>query len=111
MTLLFYILAVFLAGVITFLAPCTLPLLPAYFACTAQSGRSTLIRNVLFFALGLSVVFVLLGIFAGTFGGFLLTYKKEVIYFFGTLLIIFGVLTFFEMHLPQLSLHFRKKDS
>ncbi len=111
MAFFFFVLAAFLAGVITFLAPCTLPLLPAYFACTTQSGRSTLVRNVLFFGLGLSLVFVLLGVFAGTFGGFLLTYKKELIYFFGALLIVFGIFTFFEMHLPHLSLNMRKKDS
>src|SRR5262245_63288115 len=53
--------ASFLAGMLSFLAPCTLPLLPAYFAYTFQArGQSVALMTVAFFC-GLATTLTLLG--------------------------------------------------
>ncbi|MFQ5886819.1 MAG: cytochrome c biogenesis CcdA family protein, partial [Anaerolineae bacterium] len=51
----------FLAGILSFLSPCTLPLLPAYFAFTFQSGKREIAAMTVSFFLGLATIFVLLG--------------------------------------------------
>lgn len=68
----------FIAGLLTFLAPCTLPLIPAYLGfisgvspkdledpSRAPKARRTMVVNGLAFVLGFSVVFVLLGTLIG----------------------------------------------
>lgn len=61
------------AGVLTFLAPCTFPLIPAYIGFITGDGKLTklqTIRNGLLFVLGFMGVFVLLGVFASSLAGF-----------------------------------------
>ncbi|HEU0129405.1 MAG TPA: cytochrome c biogenesis CcdA family protein [Mycobacteriales bacterium] len=53
-------------GVLSFLAPCTVPLLPAYVAVLSTGRR--LVPAALLYVLGFTVVFVALGIAAGSFG-------------------------------------------
>lgn len=53
--------AAFLAGVFSFLSPCTLPLLPAYFAFTFQSGQKRVTLMTVAFFLGLATTLTLLG--------------------------------------------------
>ena len=72
----------FIAGLISFLSPCVLPLIPAYIAFISGKsieelreggGRSQqAITGTLFFILGFSVVFIILGASATQFGNFLL---------------------------------------
>lgn len=59
------------AGLLSFLSPCILPLIPAYFSymigtsaadSTAQTNRSDVLGKASFFVLGFSIIFVLLGI-------------------------------------------------
>lgn len=69
----------FLEGIITFISPCLLPMLPiyiSYFATGNENKRKTII-NATGFVLGFSIVFVLLGAFAGTLGS--LIQEKEFI--------------------------------
>ena len=69
----------FLEGIITFISPCMLPMLPiyiSYFAGGTNKKNKALI-NSLAFVFGFTVVFVALGAFAGTFGRFLVNYGKN----------------------------------
>jgi cytochrome c-type biogenesis protein len=61
------------AGVLTFLAPCTFPLIPAYIGFITGDGKLTklqTIRNGALFVLGFMGVFVILGVFASSLAGF-----------------------------------------
>ncbi|MBQ9112743.1 MAG: cytochrome c biogenesis protein CcdA [Clostridia bacterium] len=85
----------FLEGIITFISPCLLPMLPIYISYFAggKEERSTLktLINALGFVLGFTLVFVSLGAFAGTLGGFLQKYKTAVNIVTGLIVIFFGL--------------------
>lgn len=53
--------AVFLAGIFSFLSPCTLPILPAYFAFTFQAKRERIVVMTIAFFFGLATTIVALG--------------------------------------------------
>lgn len=83
----------FLEGFISFISPCMLPLLPlyiSYFAGGADKKHKVFLR-ALSFVLGFTVVFSLLGLFAGTLGAFLREYRTAVNIVGGALIIIFGL--------------------
>ena len=81
MTLEFSLLGLFLAfggGLVSFLSPCVLPLVPGYVAWvagtdlpTARAERWRALRLSAFFVLGFGLVFVLLGLGATVIGGLL----------------------------------------
>lgn len=88
-----YILS-FLEGIITFISPCMLPMLPiyiSYFAGGKENTRRAFLNSIAF-VLGFSVVFVSLGAFAGTFGKLLIRYSQTVNIISGAIVIIFGLL-------------------
>ncbi len=83
----------FLEGIISFISPCMLPMLPlyiSYFAGNADKKQHTLLRASAFVA-GFTVVFSLLGLFAGTVGAFLSDYKTAVNIVCGLIVIVFGL--------------------
>lgn len=85
----------FLEGIITFISPCLLPMLPIYVSYFAggteeRSTRKTL-ANSLGFVLGFTAVFVSLGALAGSFGRFLQQYKLAVNIVTGLIVIFFGL--------------------
>ncbi len=88
-----------LAGIISFLSPCVLPIVPPYLAFMAGSsmdeieqGKSRkVIIAALFFVLGLSTVFMFLGIAASALGRSLLRYQAEMTIAGGIIIIIFGL--------------------
>ena len=84
----------FLEGIITFISPCLLPMLPIYISYFAgggeRTGKKTLI-NALGFVLGFTVVFVALGALAGTLGSFLRKYQTWVNIIGGLIVIVFGL--------------------
>lgn len=90
-------LLLFLEGIITFISPCILPMLPiyiSYFAggdIGAKGGKYTAIKNSLGFVLGFTIVFTLLGVLAGTFGGVLKEYYNLLNIIGGSIIIIFGL--------------------
>ena len=58
------------AGALSFLSPCVLPIVPAYLGrLAALSAGASRMRHALFFTCGFSVVFIALGISAGYVGG------------------------------------------
>lgn len=84
----------FLEGVITFISPCLLPMLPVYISYFAGGGeRETkkTVKNSLGFVLGFTVVFVAMGALAGTLGSFLQKYKIAVNIVTGLVVIFFGL--------------------
>lgn len=83
----------FLEGIIAFISPCMLPLLPiyiSYFAGGQENSKKT-VKNAIGFVLGFTVVFVLLGAFAGTLGSILVRYSKWINIVAGGIIIVFGL--------------------
>ncbi len=83
----------FLEGIITFISPCILPMLPlyiSYFANGENNRRKTII-NALGFVLGFTIVFVVLGAFAGVLGGLLKQYETLVNLVTGGIVVILGL--------------------
>lgn len=85
----------FLEGVITFISPCLLPMLPVYISYFAggsdERKTSRTLINAFGFVLGFTTVFVLLGALAGTLGSFLIKYQVAVNIVTGLIVIFFGL--------------------
>src|SRR5215831_18368147 len=94
--------AAFLAGIVSFISPCVLPLVPGYVSLISgasveelQSKDRKLLNTVLLhsimFILGFTVVFVVLGAAATELGQLAKQYKKYLTYAAGAMIIIFGL--------------------
>lgn len=84
----------FLEGIITFISPCLLPMLPIYISYFAGGGeRKTgkTLKNSFGFVLGFTAVFVAMGALAGTVGSFLRQYRTVVDIVSGLIVIFFGL--------------------
>lgn len=84
----------FLEGIITFLSPCLLPMLPiyiSYFAGGGERSNKKTLNTALGFVLGFTIVFVALGALAGTLGSFLTRYQTVVNIVSGLIVIVFGL--------------------
>ncbi len=84
----------FLEGIITFISPCLLPMLPIYVFYFAGGGeRSTLatLKGSLGFVTGFTLVFLTLGVLAGSIGSFLGEYQTVLNIITGLVVIIFGL--------------------
>lgn len=90
----FFLLALlsFAGGLFSFLSPCTLPILPAYFAFAFRSGKATIAANTLAFMLGLAAMFSIFGAGASTLGSLLYSRQDLILLFGGALIIIFGIM-------------------
>lgn len=86
----------FIGGMISVLLPCTLAILPAFFAYTFKERKEITKMTLVFFA-GFSLIFVILGIFAAAIGQTLTSIQfantKTLIFIAGIFLIIFGIMT------------------
>ena len=90
-----------LAGVISFLSPCVLPIVPPYLAYMSGVGlaemeaggsaRARAVLAALFFVLGLSTVFLFLGFTASAFGVFFLQNQVLLSRIAGAVVIVFGL--------------------
>jgi len=92
----------FLEGIISFISPCMLPLLPlyiSYFAGKADKKQHIFLRAG-FFVLGFTVVFTSLGLFAGTLSTFLIQYQQMINVICGIIIILFGLSYLEIIHLP-----------
>lgn len=95
--------AAFVAGLISFLSPCVLPLVPGYLSYISDQSLDDVERNVfsserlavlglsLCFVIGFSAVFVLLGAGMHVLGGFLIRYKTEANVVAGGIVVVFGL--------------------
>ena len=84
----------FLEGIITFISPCLLPMLPIYISYFAGGGERTVkktITGALGFVLGFTLVFTAMGALAGTVGSFLKQHQTAVNVISGLVVIFFGL--------------------
>ena len=118
-------LGAFLGGVLSFLSPCVLPVVPSYLSFITgisfedfKTGDKKFIRkltaiNSLGFILGFSTVFISLGIFSSFMGRFLATYYDLIRIAGGTIIIFFGLYVMGVLKINFLSMerrvHFKSK--
>ncbi len=87
------VLQTFLEGFISFVSPCMLPMLPVYVAyfSAGEGGKGVAFARALAFTLGFTVVFVALGVFAGTLGSALAAHRTAVNVVCGLAVVLFGL--------------------
>lgn len=84
----------FLEGIITFISPCLLPMLPvyvSYFSGQDNTSKKDTFLNSLGFVIGFTTIFVTLGALAGTLGRFLTKYNTYVNILLGLAMILMGL--------------------
>lgn len=110
-----FIASSFVAGMLTFLAPCTLPLVPGYLgfisgvapedlenADTARLARRKIFLNGVFFIVGFTIIFVLFGTLAGLVGQGLAPFRIWFTRIGGVLVILFGLFMLGALKIPFL---------
>lgn len=80
-------------GILSFVSPCTLPVLTAYFAFAFQSGRSQIAANTLAFLAGLATTFSIFGAVGFALGRTLLRNQQLILLIGGAVIILFGVMS------------------
>ncbi|MFN5935737.1 MAG: cytochrome c biogenesis CcdA family protein [Roseiflexaceae bacterium] len=85
----------FLAGLFSFLSPCTLPILPAYFAFTFQAKREQVTLMSIAFFCGLATTMVIFGASATALSRLLFSYLTLHTTIGGIVIIGFGIMSFF----------------
>jgi cytochrome c-type biogenesis protein len=109
------LLATFVAGLASFLAPCSVPLLPAYLSAVSGASaaelaggarrsdfRGRLVAGSILYVLGFTLVFVLLGVGAAGIGHSVRTVERAVEIVGGILLVAFGLVVSGVLRLPVL---------
>lgn len=110
------IIPAFLAGLLTFLAPCTLPLVPGYLGFIsgvflsdlknpdkAKTARRKIFLNGVLYVIGFSLVFIILGSLFGLGGGALIKYRLYLSRIGGLFVIFFGLFMLGILKLPFLN--------
>ena len=105
----------FFAGIISFLSPCVLPLIPGYISFingTTLEGledknKNFIFKETLLFTIGFSLVFIALGATATFFGALLLKYSKIFTTIVGILIIFFSLNMIGLLQLRSLNQDFR----
>ena len=105
-------LTAFGAGLLSFFSPCVLPLVPAYLANLAGASAietddkrkvwPTLLHSI-FFVLGFSILFILMGASAGLIGSVITTYAETLRIVSGIVVIIFGIFLIAAYKIPWLN--------
>jgi cytochrome c-type biogenesis protein len=103
----------FIAGLLTFLAPCTLPLIPGYLGLVSGLGtfeelkgessahlRLNILVNAVFFVMGFSLVFILLGMFSVQLGSAVAAIKPAINRIAGLVLIVVSAYFFKKGSFP-----------
>ncbi len=113
----------FIAGLFTFLAPCTLPLVPGYLGFIsgvslddlnnsekASSTRGKIFFNGILYVIGFSLIFILLGSLFGLGGAALAKYRVWLSRIGGAFVIFFGLYMMNILKLPFLQLLFGERQ-
>ena len=105
-----YYLLLFLEGIITFISPCHLPLLPVYisFFAAGETSRRKTFFNSFGFVMGFTLIFVILGAFAGTAGMLLHDYSVVINIITGLIVIVFGLNFLGVINIAFLNIHRQK---
>lgn len=102
-------------GLVSFFAPCVIPLIPAYISYISgvslkelkkgklKKYRGQILLNSTLYLLGFSLIFVVLGAFAGSLGYLLRIYERQIQTIGGIFLIVFGLQTAQVINPPQLN--------
>lgn len=110
----------FLAGLVSFVSPCVLPLVPAYLSLltgesledlkaeTAAAARLATLAHAVAFVLGFSIVFVLLGLTASAIGGVLNERRTLISQVGGVLVVVLGLHMMGMIRIPFLMMDSRK---
>ena len=111
-----FVIPSFIAGILTFLAPCTLPLVPGYLGFISAASledlkdpeksrhaRGKIFINSLFFVIGFSAVFIVIGSLAGFVGRSFIQYRFLLSRIGGIFVIAFGLFTVGILKLPFLN--------
>lgn len=106
----------FIAGLLTFLAPCTLPLVPGYLGFIsgvsladlndpgrARAARWKIFLNGLFFTIGFTSIFIIFGAAFGLVGNILAPYRLWLGRIGGVFVILFGLFMLNVIKIPWLS--------
>lgn len=107
----------FLAGLLSFFSPCILPLIPSYilfltgitvkeYQIDIAAARRTTLISALFFVLGFSLVFIILGATASAIGQLLMSYRSVIRIVGGVVVIILGLFLLRVINLSFLQTHF-----
>jgi len=111
----------FLAGIISFLSPCVLPLIPGYISFINGSTlegledkkKNFIFRETLLFSIGFSIVFISLGATATMFGSLMLEYSRIFTFIVGVIIIFFSLnmigLLQFRLLNQELKYHFHNQ--
>ncbi len=111
----------FLAGLVSFVSPCVLPLVPAYLSLltgesleelkveAAAAARAQTLGHAVAFVLGFSIVFVTLGLTASAIGGLLVTHRTLIAQIGGVVVIILGLHMMGMIRIPFLMMDKRAR--
>ncbi len=83
----------FFQGIISFVSPCMIPMLPVYVSYFAGNAHKkyNIYSRALFFVLGFTAVFALLGLFAGTLGSLFTEYETQLHIVCGAVIVLLGL--------------------
>lgn len=95
------LIVVFIEGLLSFLSPCVIPILPIYLSMLSNSSiedlnkgsfaKSSLFRNTLFFTLGISTTFFILGSSVNFLSSFFSSHRNMIMIIGGIFIIIMGL--------------------
>lgn len=110
------LIGIFGAGLLTFVTPCVLPLIPIYLSALVggdfrtAGGRGQVMARAAWFSLGFMMIFVLLGLTASSVGSFLTDHKAGVQAFGALLIALFGLKFLGVIRIPWLDRTVRAND-
>jgi cytochrome c-type biogenesis protein len=81
----------FVAGILMFLAPCTLPLVPGFVSFISHGQKDKIMRKAILFCLGFLIAFLFFGVLAGLLGEYIQPYKYFLQKLGGVFVVLFGL--------------------
>ncbi len=93
-------LLLFLEGILTFVSPCMLPMIPLYLSYFAgkEHQKQVAFKEAVLFMLGFSAIFILMSVFVSTFGRWLLVYQQAINFGVGVILMLLAIDIWFDHH-------------
>ena len=103
---------VFIEGLLSFFSPCVLPIIPVYISILSNSSQdilnnedfksSSLLKNTIFFTLGICTTFFLLSMTIGVFSQFFIDNKNLLMLIGGVLIVFMGIFYMELINIPLL---------
>lgn len=101
----------FIAGVISFISPCTLPILPGYIAYSLKTEKRNMFMMSIAFFIGLSLIFTILGMTATAIGGFIREYIPLFTEIAGALILLLGIYILFGGSFSGFNIHSKRSTT